>query len=138
MIRSLPEHITIAGIAMQWIELDRTFILKPADGRDYPHVTFIGKTNLNKFHFSSAHYNLATNTVSAVRKGYRWNGMHRRVVDDPEFDEATQILPVTGKNGPVVTFNLSGGRVGQKVQIGAPAVAIPTAAQMANALSLPH
>jgi len=135
MVMSLPESVIIAGIAMSWTSAGSNNILKP-DGRDYPHLTVMGNTNLNKLHFTSAQYNSETGNVSVIRKGYRWNGMISKLVDDPEFDIAEQTLAITSISSTHATFTLSGGRAGQTVAIGFAHVAMPSSADLASALNI--
>jgi hypothetical protein len=111
-------------------------LLKPDDGRAYPHLTFMGTRDLTKLHFTSAAFNGAQ--VSVIRCGYRWNGMHSVLQDDPEFAQNEQLLPVKHNDGHVVTFDLSGGRKNQQIAVGAVHVACPSVAALVGQLNIPH
>jgi hypothetical protein len=137
MISSLPESVTVDGITYGWHESGNNFLLKPTDGRNYPHLTFIGNTNLGAVHFTSASYVSESNKVSVIRRGYRWNGGHNRFEADPHFSGAEQFLDPKSNVGGMVTFDLSGGRRNQRVAAGAAHVARPSFAALAAALNIP-
>jgi hypothetical protein len=135
-IEDLDPNPTIAGIPMTYVQSGQNYIYKPADGRDYPHVTIIGTRTLNQLHFTSARYNATDNMVSVTRKGYRWDGMRSRLVDDPEFDFNEQLLSPSSVSGGQVTFALKGGRQGQTVAVTAAHVAPPSASKLAKAFGI--
>jgi hypothetical protein len=133
-VTSIPDNPTIAGVVMAFQETATGYVLKPAKG-DYPHVTFMGKKNLDKLHFSSARYDATTGKVNVIRKGYRWNGMHSILIDDPDFRETAQTLDAT-TTATHATFTLSGGREGQQVELTAAHVASPSAGALGASLKI--
>jgi hypothetical protein len=137
-LEDLPVSVTLDGIAYAWQTTGSNSLLKPDDGRDYPHIWFSGTGDLSNLHFTSASYKSDTNQVSVIRRGYRWNGMHSRLQADPDFNESEQLLAVTANDGTHVTFDLSGGRQNQRVGVTAPHVGRPSVAELAGALSIPH
>jgi hypothetical protein len=139
MLEDLPESISLGGITYQWVQQSSAFILKPADS-GFPHITFPGNhTNLEKLHFTSAQViaDEGSEKVEIIRKGYAWDGMRSKLVDDPEFAENVQYRPITRSDSENVWFDLSGGRKNMVLKKTAKHTETPQVAQLAAALGIP-